>query len=160
VVEIEIRSARTKPSRRQEELFIVKGRDLQAGARAFAAIRARFGNESVTSAHLCDSHLPERSFRWMPLEKPVVPLPGPGSMAAERPTAVRRILFKPTQIGPGSQNACAMSEPFVVSGSWWGTDGEDAPFLRDYSFQHSPKGILWLFADRLTGTSWVQGAVD
>jgi protein ImuB len=73
VEDIEIRSARTQPSRAQEELFEVRGRDLKAGARAFAAIRARFGDESVAMAELADSWLPERSFKWVPVDTPALP---------------------------------------------------------------------------------------
>jgi hypothetical protein len=53
-----------------------------------------------------------------------------------------------------------MAGPFVASGCWWGVDGKDGPFVRDYSFHDSPAGILWHFVDRLTGTCWVQGSVD
>jgi hypothetical protein len=53
-----------------------------------------------------------------------------------------------------------MAGPFTASGRWWGTEGRDAPFVRDYYYQDSPTGILWLYADRLTGTSWVLGTVD
>jgi protein ImuB len=154
VEDIEIRCARTQPSRVQEELFAVKGRDLQAGARAFAAIRARFGNDSVACARASDSHLPERSFRWVPLKRPMVPAPRPG--ASELVAAVRRILFEPAEARPGTE----LSGPFTASGCWWGTEGKDGPFVRDYSFHQSPAGILWLFVDRLTDTCWVQGTVD
>ena len=100
VADIEIQSERTRPSQRQEELFVAKGRDLQAGGRAFAAIRARFGNESVTCARIRDSHLPERSFTWVPLARPVLPA-HPEAGSPEHPTAVRRISFRPERIPPG-----------------------------------------------------------
>ena len=177
VEDIELRSDRTIPSRGQEELFTVRARDLNAGALAFAAIRARFGNESVSCAELADSHLPESSFRWVPLQQPVLPRPAQETPAAEYPVAVRRILFSPRQttrrgtpripsrrgtprIPSGLQDSSDTSDPFVVSGSWWGTGDKDAPFLRHYYFSSSPTGILWLFVDLLTHTTWVQGAVD
>ncbi len=157
VVDIEIRCACARPSRRQEELFAVKGRDLQAGARAFAAIRARYGNDSVTSAHLRDSHLPERSFSWAPLSRPILPSRGPEGTGGFK--AVRRILFTPARARPAQKDS-ADSHAFVVSGSWWGTEGEDAPYHRSYCFQESSAGTLWLFEDRLSGMSWLQGVVD
>jgi protein ImuB len=160
VEDIELRSARTRPSRGQEELFTVRSRDLQAGARVFAAIRARFGNESVTCAHLCDSHLPERSFRWAPLKRPSLPAPRRETVEAERPAAVRRILFAPMPLPPVPREARVIGGPFAASGSWWGAAEGDAPFFREYFFQDSPDGILWLFVDRLTNTSWAQGVVD
>jgi len=164
VEDIELRSDRTIPSRGQEELFTVRARDLQAGALAFAAIRARFGNDSVSSAQLMDSHLPESSFRWVPLPRPVLPAPRqetPPAVypAGEYPAAVRRILFAPVQTA-GFQEPCHTADPFVVSGSWWGAEENDAPFLRHYYFSSTPSGILWLFVDMLTHTARVQGAVD
>jgi protein ImuB len=160
VEDIEIRCDRARPSRVQEELFTVRGRDLQAGARAISAIRARFGNESVTRARVVDSHLPERSFRWERLDRPALPAPRQGTAAPEHPAAVRRILFRPSQVPAIPRKPADLTEPFIVSGSWWGTDRNDAPFCRHYRFDNSPGGILWLFVDMLTDTSWVQGAVD
>jgi protein ImuB len=182
VEDIEVVSSRVPPSRAQEELFqpaapggTVKGRDMKAGARAFAAIRARFGNDSVSCARLVDSHLPERSFRWEPLDRPNMPTPpGEGTSTGERaptgegaptgdrastgcPATVRRILFTPAPTRTPSQD---MAGPFVVSGRWWGAMPEDAPFLRDYFFHRSEAGVRWIFVDRLTDTSWVQGVVD
>jgi protein ImuB len=164
VEDIELRSERTIPSGAQEELFAVRARDLQAGASAFAAIRARFGNDSVTCAQLTESHLPESSFRWVPLQRPALPAPaqeaqGEEHPAADYPAAVRRILFAPRQRA-GSQEQSDPTEPFIVSGSWWGTGEKDAPYLRHYFFRDSPDGILWVFDDKRARTSWVQGAVD
>ena len=164
VEDIELRSDRTIPSQGQEELFTVRARDLQAGALAFAAIRARFGNDSVSCAQLTDSHVPESSFRWVPLPRPVLPSSRQETPAArypggEYPAAVRRILFTPRQTKHrGTPGGAA--DPLVVSGSWWGTGEKDAPFLRHYYFSSSPSGILWLFVDMLTHTARVQGAVD
>jgi protein ImuB len=155
VEDIEIRCGRTQPSRRQEELFTVKGRDLQAGARAFAAIRARFGNESVTGARSSDSWLPERSFTWVPMKRPILPSPRRDTAAAERSTAVRRILLTPTPIRWAS-----MDESFTASGGWWDAERRDAEYVRDYSYHDSPAGIFWLFVDRITNTCWVQGEID
>jgi protein ImuB len=159
VQEIELHSDRTAPSRGQEELFTIRARDLQAGARAFAAIRARFGNDSVRCAELTDSHLPESSFRWVPLPQPVLPVLEQETPSAECPATVRRILFVPRP-ARDAQEPGETAEPLVVSGSWWGTGEKDAPFLRHYCFRSSPGGILWMYADRLAHASWVQGAID
>jgi protein ImuB len=156
IEDIEIRSARTPPSQTQEELFRGRGRDLKGGARAIAAIRARFGNDSVASAQLCDSWLPERSFKWVPLKGLSLPAPRSGQDAPDRPTAVRRILHTPRQ----AQQVRAGKGSFALSGSWWGTGERDSPFHREYSFQNSASGVLWLYADKLTGIRWLQGVVD
>jgi protein ImuB len=159
VEDIELRSDRTIPSRGQEELFTVRARDLQAGALAFAAIRARFGNDSVSCAQLTDSHIPEGAFKWVPLLRPVLPAAAHETPAAEYPAAVRRIFFSPRHASD-FQEPCDAADSFVVSGSWWGAGEHDAPFLRHYSFSSTPSGILWMFVDMLTHTAWVQGAVD
>jgi protein ImuB len=165
VEDIEIRSTRTQPSRAQEELFEVRGRDLKAGARAFAAMRARFGNESVARAELADSWLPERSFRWVPLEKPGLPRPRRADEAAagesRSQAVVRRMFHTPAaQARLDRQSARAGAGPFVLSGSWWGAGGKDSPILRDYFFTDSDGGVLWTYVDRLTGQLWLQGIVD
>jgi hypothetical protein len=54
----------------------------------------------------------------------------------------------------------ALSEVSIVSGSWWGTEESEAPFLRRYSYRDSTAGILWVFIDGLTDFSWLQGVVD
>ncbi|HTZ52066.1 MAG TPA: hypothetical protein VMF68_10425, partial [Spirochaetia bacterium] len=72
VERIEVRCAHARPSRAQEELFTSRGRDLASGARAFALVRARFGESSVSCARLRSSHLPEDSFQWVPMERPVL----------------------------------------------------------------------------------------
>jgi hypothetical protein len=156
VEDIEIRFARTQPSRAQEELFVSRGRDQKAGERAIAAIRARFGDDSVTYAQLSDSWLPERSFRWVPLKEPALPSPPSGSGAANRPVAVRRIFWTARE----TRKAGSGGARFVLSGSWWGTGSTDAPFHREYFFQRSEGGVHWLFVDRLTDSHWLQGVVD
>ena len=66
----------------------------------------------------------------------------------------------PRRLDRGSANAGSDVGAVRRVGFLVGHRGKDAPFLRDYSFHDSSGGILWLFVDRLTGTSWVQGAVD
>jgi protein ImuB len=167
VEHIEISSERAQPSRIQEELFAVRGRDLKAGAQLFAALRARFGNDSVTFARLDDSYLPEKSFRWVPQKQPVLPAPRKGASEGKDPAprgkapiAVRRIFFSPRRIPLDYRKTTVLSEASIVSGSWWGTEESEAPFLRRYSYCDSTAGILWVFVDGLTALSWLQGVVD
>lgn len=157
---IEIRSARTSPSRRQDELFSVKGRDFAAGVRAIASLRARFGEDAVTRALILDSYLPEKSFRWEQVKKLVLPARREDAPAHGSAAAVRRILFAPRKAPAALAALPAVAGPFVTSGSWWGSEGKDRPYVRAYRFQDSDAGILWLFQDRLTGDSWIQGMVD
>jgi hypothetical protein len=108
---------------------------------------------------MSDSHLPECSFIWVPLQRPVLLARAQEKVPPELPVIVRRILFTPKQSREPEEGA-AMTEPFVVSGSWWGTGKTDSPFLRHYYYRTSRERVLWMFLDKLTGTRWIQGAVD
>ena len=153
VEDIEILSERTRPSRAQEELFDGRGRDLQAGARAIAALRARFGDDSVTCAKLGDSWLPEQSWSWVPITG--LALPSARAVPAP-PSAIRRILHAPRQ----TKKVRSGKGRFVLSGRWWDTGNGDASFHREYSFRASEGGVQWLYVDKLSGTTWIQGMVD
>jgi protein ImuB len=58
-------------------------RDLRAGERALARIRAEFGEAAVARAALKPGHLPEAQFAWLPMDRlafpavPVAPPPSP-----------------------------------------------------------------------------------
>lgn len=160
VEQIEIRSAHAQPSRTQAELFCAGGRDLQAGARTFAALRARFGNDAVTRAQLRESYLPELSFRWVPMQRPVLPRVRSAGGPPGLSTVVRRILFTPRQCPQRSVKPVSASGTFVVSGSWWGSEERNPPYHREYSFDSSSDGVLWIYRDRQNDTTWIQGAVD
>ena len=155
---IHVRCAHTHPSRRQEELFTSPGRDLAAGARAFAAIRARFGEEAVAVALPCSSHLPEGSFRWAAMERPVFPA-RPGLSTAP-PAAVRRILFSASPWPAARQVRRGSAHDLLVSVRWWGDPATVAPVQRAYRFQQTREGMAWIYEDRIAGTSWLQGVVD
>ena len=157
VEDIEIRCALASPSNTQEELFNDRGRDLQEGARAFALIRARFGNDAVTTARLCDSWLPEKSFTWVPIQRPVLPARRDNARPG-RGAAVRRIFFKPRPLH--LRAAAGHRDPFLVSGSWWGMASADTAYAREYSFPSSTGGTLWVYRDSPGGAAWVQGTVD
>ncbi len=49
------------------------GRDLRAAERAFARLRAEFGDDVVVTARLRDGHLPEASFVWEPATRAALP---------------------------------------------------------------------------------------
>ncbi len=70
VVELLITAHGTRVSDEQLELFWNQPkRDLDAGNRALARVRAEFGRDSVVWAKPREAHLPEASFTWEPLEK-------------------------------------------------------------------------------------------
>ena len=163
IEEMQLGSVRTAPSGEQGELFACRTRDLPAGARAFAAIRARCGNESVMRFQVSDAHLPDRSFRLVPMDQPALPaaptLPDGEEGAPGPPVAVRRILYSPSAEGEGRLPEDERTA-LLASGSWWGTGEADAPYRRSYWYHHSPRGTLWRYEDQLTGTCWLQGWVD
>jgi protein ImuB len=152
----------------QLNMFVPK-RDLAAGDRALARIKASYGPEVVCRAELEDAHLPEAKFRFTPmsrLEKPKtedvsghVPLP-----------LVRRLLLKPEPFSCGVEvdevsrqrtlvhggEAYALAGPYRVSGGWWVRE-----ITRDYYYARSPRGeLLWVFYDHPRDSWFVHGAVD
>src|SRR5690606_24246213 len=77
----------------QLNMFAAK-RDLSAGDRALARLKASYGEEVVCRAELEDAHLPEAKFRWVGMERLELPHP---ERAPEltTPPLVRRLLLKP-----------------------------------------------------------------
>ncbi len=74
IASVALRSSETPVASRQGQLIEESARrDLDAGARAFALLRARFGNDAVARAALRDSHLPERGFALEPFDRPTLP---------------------------------------------------------------------------------------
>lgn len=92
------------------------GRDLRAAERAFARLRAEFGDDVVVTARLRDGHLPEASFVWEPATRAALPkvrsgaprFPGiaavPASGASGASGAVlplvRRVFTRPLPLSP------------------------------------------------------------
>lgn len=150
----------------QLRLFRQARRDLSAAGRAFARLRARFGDGAVVRACLRDAHLPEAGFAWEPLEVLAAPAPRDG---AER-AMVRRILDRPREIPvrPGTARAPGPARlrgvgrvtrwigPFEVSGGWWRRE-----VRREYWFAETEDGeVLWVFRDDARGRWFLQGRVE
>ena len=94
-----------RPCGRQQGLFDIRPRrDLQAGSRALARIRAEFGDESVCMAKLKTAHMPEGRFEWVPLERlPDLHLQGPSlRFGSQYRPLVRRFFARPfpLEFGP------------------------------------------------------------
>lgn len=79
VIEIELQATGVPTSAEQLKVFAEQPkRDLAAGSRAIARLRAEFGPDVVVRAVLRDGHLPEACFAWQPLTAltaPTVPAP-------------------------------------------------------------------------------------
>jgi protein ImuB len=140
-------------------------RDLDAAARAFARLRALFGEHAVTRAKIEKGHLPEARFSWEPLTELL-----PANPNRElHPKLVRRIHQKALLLPPRESREpdgwliCGLSGgrvekldgPHRISGGWWQSELE-----RDYYFAETSLGeLLWIFYDRKRRRWLLQGAV-
>jgi protein ImuB len=168
VIELELITMGTKLEKDQHSLFIQKPRrDLDAGSRAFARLRAEFGDDVVVRAELDDRHLPRRRYRWEPFERATPPTPGP--MKAPR-SLVRRVYEKPIPLPPRSRREPdgwllrgleygpmeKMVGPYIVSGGWWGPGVH-----REYHFIKMKQGeIYWAYYDRRRRQWFLEGRVE
>lgn len=76
IVEIEVEVETATAGREQLRLFHERTRrNLAAGARAIARLRAELGEDSVARAVLREGHLPEANYAWEPIDKLTAPLP-------------------------------------------------------------------------------------
>ena len=71
-------------------------RDLAAGERALARLRAEFGEAAVVRAELRRGHMPAAHFAWQPLER--LRLPAPAMVKAQ--SLVRRMFQQPLPLTP------------------------------------------------------------
>ena len=150
-------------------------RDLRAGLRAVARLRAELGNDAVVTARLQPEHLPEASFAWRPVRELDMPAP---RETGDRPL-IRRLLPRPRPLlgggpdlarrdadrllrealGPGRRNAyddLRTHGPHLLSGGWWA--GEQR---RVYHFLEAARGpLLWVFYDEERGWWYLQGRVE
>jgi protein ImuB len=151
VVEVDLVAQGAPAAREQLRVFAEQPRrDLPAGNRALARLRAEFGDQAVVRARLTDGHLSEESFTWEPLEQ--LTLPRPREVAVR--TLVRRILTKPVLREP--QVASRLHGPYVVSGGWWAHEAH-----RDYYFAETLRGdLLWVYSDHHRQAWFLHGHVE
>jgi protein ImuB len=152
----------------QLNMFVPK-RDLAAGDRALARIKASYGPDVVCKAEIEEAHLPEARFRFTPLSR--LEKPKAEEAAGHLPLPlVRRLLLKPEVLAGGVEvdkqtrektlvhggQPYALTGPYRVSGGWWVRE-----VTRDYYYARSPRGeLLWVFYDQPRDTWFVQGIVD
>ncbi|MFO7566043.1 MAG: hypothetical protein R6X02_25590 [Enhygromyxa sp.] len=156
--ELELEGCRTDP--RQIALFRAQvRRDLEAGERALAQLRAALGPEAVSRAQLRPAHLPEARFCWVPAAQLQFPQAGNMQIDGDLPPRMRRLLHRPEPLpskleaprelsgrildprfGPIEQ----LQGPYRASGGWWVREVE-----RNYYFARTRSGaVLWIFHDR------------
>lgn len=142
------------------------GRDLKAGERALARLRAEFGEHAVVRARLREGHLPEARFAWEPLTH----LKPPAATRPESRPLVRRLYAKPVALSHralplnlwelgrslGCGTLAKVHGPYTISGGWWA--GE---LHRDYYFAEARRGdVLWIYHDRRRQRWFLRGRVE
>jgi len=167
VTEVSVDVEGVEATREQLELFSAdRQRDRAAARRAFARLRAEFGDGAVCRAELSEGHLPEATFRWTPL----FDLRDPEPRRVLKRVLVRRLLARPLALphrprqeddgwqlrgrdDPAVEEVCG---PYVVSGGWWRTERH-----REYHFLRNAKhDWLWVFFDRRRGRWFLHGRVE
>lgn len=141
-------------------------RNPQAAARAFARLRAEFGEDTVRRAHLREGHLPEARFAWERMDE----LPRARPVAVQRPPLVRRFLPRPVALSrqrrnepdgwliTGLENGPVeeIMGPYILSGGWWQREVH-----REYHFIRTRHGgWLWVFFDRRRRRWFLHGTVE
>jgi protein ImuB len=167
VVELGLTALFVPATREQLLLFAEKPpRDLEAAGRAFARLRAEFGERVVARARLSEGHLPAARYHWDTLEKAGLPRPREGKVRV----LVRRIFEKPIPLPPRPRHepdgwllrglehgpVSSFVGPYIFSGGWW--RGE---VHREYYFVRMQRGeILWVYYDRRRRQWFLEGRVE
>lgn len=147
----------------QMNLLQEKRRDLKAGSRALARIKAAFGKQSVVQAVLQDAVLPEARYRWKPLSSLRYPQP-----VEDVPQyLVRRVLPSPIKLASIPKyeperwleaygGIKQIQGPYRIHGGWW-----LKAVARDYYYAETRTGeLLWLYYDKLRQRWMLHGMVD
>lgn len=167
VVGVALEAELAELGRGQLSMFVPK-RDLAAGARALARLKASFGEDVVCTAQLEDAHLPEAKFRWVPAASLERPRGGESVPFAREQPLVRRLCKKPVPLsarlerdGKGqvlmhAGERLTLTGPYRVSGGWWAKE-----VARDYYYARAPAGPLWwVFFDAQRAGWFLQATVD
>jgi protein ImuB len=166
-IDLTLAAEETPANLKQLRLFFERPkRDLEAGERALARLRAELGPDAVLRATLHEGHLPEARFAWTPFEQLTAP------QAHDRPHAalVRRLRTRPELLPyaphrePDGRLVRALGcgpidrlfGPFVVSGGWWRRETN-----RQYYFAQTRRGdLLWLYYDAVRRRWFLHGEVE
>jgi len=166
VIEAGMVAEGAKATAEQLDLFATRPRrDPLAQRRAFARLRAEFGDQAIVKAGLREGHLPEASFEWLPL--PELPVPKPRLC---RRTLVRRLALPPSPLphrprheedgwqlrGRDDASVDSLLGPYVLSGGWW-----RGGIAREYYFARTrSEEWLWVFRDTRRRRWFLHGKVE
>lgn len=164
---LEVELTRVPAHAGQATLFEAPGaRGPSAAAKAFAALRASFGDDAVVRARPASAHLPEHGFSW----ERCLQLPAAAPRCVPMPPLVRRMLEVPQALpslqgGPGAAwrphgpkrgRVIALRGPYRLNGGWW-----RSVVQRDYHFAELSDGeIAWIFYDVARRGWFLQGRVS
>ena len=164
VLELRMRGHGVRDFGHQTTLFQASGRDREGARRAFARLRAEFGNAVVVHARLLDGHLPEARYDWEILEAPPE---AARPRLEDRLPLVRRIEPRPRPVAgpwsgawyPGELDDGPVEEllgPQLLSGGWWVRET-----TRAYHWARTRSGRwLWLYHDRVRDRWFLHGEVS
>ena len=155
----------------QADLFEAARPDPDALAATLTRLQGRWGPESVVRPAAADSHRPERTGRWEPVDlmteltRDGAPLTDHGSPITGHPALVLRLWPRPQPVGvriedgrPGAvtvdggwRAVRALQGPERLSGDWW----EDHYRREYYRLSTEAGDLLWVFYDpRRRGWFW------
>lgn len=142
-------------SAKQFELWLQRSKRNPAdAARAFAELRAEFGNQVVQVAVLQDRHLPEAGVQWRPLQD--LRSADPPLQAQAR--LIRQMYTKPVLLAPpfhvGTLPTGVLG-PMRLSGGWWQNE-QDRSY---YYIPLSTGGWRWVYHDHKHDRWYEQGRV-
>ena len=168
VTDLRLVASVVRATTEQLKLFKTTGRDLEAAGRAFARLRAEFGEETVVRATIRDGHLPASRFTWEKLTK-LDDVPARWRDVHPRPL-VRRLWTTPIELPPrpkgepdgwllrGIEHGRVekLHGPYVLSGGWWRREVQ-----RKYYFAETNRGeIFWIYYDTKRRRFYLEGAVE
>ena len=174
VVEMSLSAECMRRHREQLSLLAEKPRrDPASRERAFARLRAEFGEGVVVRAQIMDAHLPAAQFRWVPFQtrtRPGRSTPLPQSRESSSLRLIRRLYRQPLalphrmkhepdgwmlrglEFGPVRD----FLGPYVLSGGWW-----IKTVQREYYFVRMQQGdVFWVFYDRVRRRWFLEGRVE
>lgn len=169
VVEVRLDAEGERAAPEQIRLLIARSRrDYKAMSRAFARLRAEFGEDAVVRPLLRDAHLPRAGYEW----EAIVGLDPEGAKPRDvvpRPL-VRRIYEKPVALPPRPRHepdgwllrgiehgrVDRFVGPYVIAGGWW-----RSIVHREYYFAQTARGeVLWIYYDRVRQRWFLEGRVE
>ncbi len=143
------------------ELFALhSSRNIDAGAKALALLRAELGEDAVCVARLSDAHFPEERFSWerlLELHPPHPPQPPQPPSPRAPLKIVRRILREPVLL---TSIPSFRGGPYILTDGWWRQRAGGGPGRREYYYAEVGGDIAWIYHDVDADVWMIQGYVE